>query len=270
MIKASTPGDVSAETRIERLQHWIAVLVCALLHLLLLLLVMLSSRVTVTTSQGADAGSRVAVSFIGRTPPPVKATPASKPKAKPKSSRVQATRVTRADDPVPPVVIDAATQDHAEARAETPPAAPTPPAPQQPRAHIWGQPPGLMQEDVAPENAGLARSPAISRGRGHAFGAGEPSLEVNGYQVSYDLRSEIRLRAWRDQGMTELFLPLPGIRQYMVCPLETALKRESGPCRLLEADDPALEAIGDARQVINMQRVYRMGKLVWRGPGPYR
>jgi hypothetical protein len=43
-----------------------------------------------------------------------------------------------------------------------------------------------------------------------------------------------------------------------------------GPCRLLEPDDPELANIGDAREVINMQQVYRQGELVWRGPGPYK
>lgn len=95
-------------------------------------------------------------------------------------------------------------------------------------------------------------------------------MEVGSYQVYYDLRSEPRLRAWREQGMTELFLPLPGTQRYMVCPLETALRRESGPCRLLEPDSPELEKIGDAREVIDMQKVYRRGELVWSGPGPYR
>lgn len=95
-------------------------------------------------------------------------------------------------------------------------------------------------------------------------------MEVDGYQVYYELISETRLRAWRDQGMTELFLPLPGTRRYMVCPLEVALRRGSGACRMVEPDAPELEAIGDARQVINMQRVYKLGEVVWRGPGPYK
>ena len=37
-----------------------------------------------------------------------------------------------------------------------------------------------------------------------------------------------------------------------------------------EPDDPELKNIGDAREVINMQQVYRRGEAVWRGPGPYR
>ena len=85
----------------------------------------------------------------------------------------------------------------------------------------------------------------------------------------YDLVSETRLRAWRDQGMTEVFLPLPGSRRLMVCPLEIALNRDSGECRLVEPDAPEMAAIGDARDVVLMMRVYRMGEVVWRGPGPY-
>jgi hypothetical protein len=251
----------------ERRQHWIAVLSSALLHLLFLFLMMLSDPVAVTAPQGAAAGSRVVVDFIGETPPPPRTKPAKK---RPPASRVQTTLVEHADDPVPPIVVDAATQDDAPVPVETPPPPPTP-TPQAPRRrpHVWGQPPGMLPQDVAPVNAGPANSSATSRGRGNASSAA-PSMEVDGYQVYYDLISETRLRAWRDQGMTELFLPLPGTRRYMICPLETALRRESGPCRLLEPDSPELKDIGDAREAINMQRVYRQGEIVWDGPGAYR
>lgn len=270
MSKASSRADARAEPRIERWQHWIAVLLSALLHLLLLLLVMLTPPINMTPPQGGAAGgSRMAVDFIGATTPqatvapPVKQPPASKSarKSAPKS-RVQSTPVIRSDDPLPPDAPDQV------APAQAPAASP-PPTPQR-RPHVWGQPPGMLQEDLAPENAGLARSPAIDRGRGNNASGADTSLEVGGYQVYYDLRNDIRLRAWRDQGMTEIFLPLPGIRQYMVCPLETALRRESGPCRLLEPGAPELKAIGDARDVVDMRKVYRRGELVWNGPGPYR
>ncbi len=272
MSKASSLADARAEPWIERWQHWIAVLVSGLLHLLFLLLMMLSSQVTVTPPQGTAGGSRMVVDFIGATPPQPKHTPpakpaASKPAAKtPAASRIQSTPVTQADDPVPPDAPDDATQDQAQSQA---PAASPPPTPPR-RPHIWGQPPGMLQEDLAPENAGLARSPSMDRGRRNDASNAAPSMEVGGYQVYYDLLSETRLRAWRDQGMTEIFLPLPGTRRYMVCPLETALRRESGPCRLLEPDDPELKNIGDAREGINMQKVYRLGEEVWSGPGPYR
>jgi hypothetical protein len=275
MSKAPSPTDSRGEDRIERLQHWTAVLLSALLHLLLLLLAMLlSPPITMSSPQGTAGGSRMAVDFIGDTPPqptdvPPAVTPAPrKPAAKPRAaSRVQSTLVTRADDPVPYVVPDEVAQDSAQAPAASAPTAPaTPPR----RPHIWGQPPGMLPEETAPENAGLARSPATGRGRGNDASAAVASLEVGGYQVYYDLRAEARLRAWRDKGMTEIFLLLPGTRRYMACPLETALRRESGPCRLLEPDSPELAAIGDAREVIDMQRVYRQGEVVWDGPGPYR
>lgn len=271
MSKASSRAQARAPSPLERSQHWIAVLSSALLHLLFLLLAMWSASMMVTPPQGAnaDAGSRMAVRFIGQTPPPAGPAAVSKPVAKPPaSSPVQSTPVPRADNPVPPEGPDDAAQDQGQAPAAATSASSTPPLR---RSHIWGQPPGMLQEDLAPVNAGLSRSPAIERRRGNnTVASAEPSMEVGGYQVYYDLLSEARLRTWRDQGMTEIFLLLPGTRRYMVCPLETALKRESGPCRLLEPDSPELATIGDAREAINMQRVYRQGELVWRGPGPYR
>ncbi len=274
----------------ERRDPWVAGVFSALLHLLLLLLALTSEPITVTTPQGAAAGSRMQVSFIDKPgePPPdtveAKPPPPRAPRAVPKpaetapaTSRVQSTQVIQADDPVPP---DAAAPSDA---TPTPPEVPddvwdnlaqkratrAPDTPQR-RTWTWGRPPGLLPEDLAPENAGTARSPATERGRRNDASTAEPNLEVGGYQVYYDLRNENRLRAWRDQGMTELFIPLPGIRQYMVCPLETALKRGSGPCRLVEQDSPEMATIGDARDVITVQQVYRRGELLWRGPGPYR
>ena len=272
MSKTSRPADAGAEARTERLQHWIAVLSSALLHLLFLFLALWSSPATVTSPQGSAAGSRMAVQFIGATPPspaplPTPRPPASRAAPKPpQPARVQSTLVEHAEDPVPADTPDETPDDTAQRPAPAPAA---PPPTTRRRSRTWGQPPGLLPEDLAPANAGLASSPAINRGRGRDASAGA-SMEVGGYQVYYDLRSETRLRAWRDRGMTELSMPLPGSRRYMVCPLETALRRESGPCRLLDPDSPELAAIGDAREVIDMQRVYRQGELVWRGPGPYK
>ncbi|MEO8365071.1 MAG: type II toxin-antitoxin system RelE/ParE family toxin [Pseudoxanthomonas sp.] len=277
MSTASSQADTKAGAWIERWQQWIAVLVSTLLHLLFLYLMLLSSAVTVTTPQGSAGGSRMVVDFIGATPPqpapalPVKAA-SSKPAVKrPASSRLQTTLVRQADLPLPPAAPDEAPDDaRDDAQAQVHASAAAPPPTSQRRPHIWGQPPGMLQEELAPENAGMARSASMDRGRSNDASMSEPSLEVGGYQVYYDLRAETRLRAWRDHGMTEIFLPLPGTRRYMACPLETALKRESGPCRLLEPDDPGLKAIGDAREVIDMQKVYRQGEEVWSGPGPYR
>lgn len=271
MSKASSRAGAPAVPASERVQHWGAVLSSALLHVLFLLLALWSSRINMTPppAGGSEAGSRMAVRFIGEAPPPASPATASRPPAAPPAaSPLQSTPVPRADDPVPPPSTNDAGQGQASNLAA---AAPSAPAAPWRRSHTWGQPPGMLQEDLAPENAGPSRSPAIERGRSNnAAAAAEPSLQVGGYRVYYDLRSEARLRAWQAAGMTEIFMPLPGTRQYMVCPLETALKREAGPCRLLEPDSPELAAIGDAREGINMQQVYRQGEVVWRGPGPYR
>ena len=269
MSQASSRADTGAEHRTERLQHWFAVLVSALLHVLLLVLALLSSPVNVTPPQGTAGGSRMAVQFVGATPTPVKTAPTKEP-AKPVAkkaaakSRVQSTLVAQADDPLPPDDPEDAEQNQPQ------PPAPVPPATPQRRSRTWGQPPGMLQENLASENSGLTRSAAVGTGRRNDASTGQPSMEVGGYQVYYDLRSENRLRAWREQGMTEVFMPLPGTRRYMVCPIETAIRRESGPCRLLEPDSPELAKIGDAREGINMQQVYKQGEVVWRGPGPYR
>jgi hypothetical protein len=39
---------------------------------------------------------------------------------------------------------------------------------------------------------------------------------------------------------------------------------------MVEPDDPELANIGDARDVLDMNQVYRLGQLLWRGPRPYR
>lgn len=257
--------------RIERLQPWLAGLGSALVHLLWLLALLLAPPITMTPPQGAPAGGRqyvTQVDFIGETatpapPEPVPPVPAiarepreRTPRPTPAPpSRVRATDVERADEAV---------------AAIAQPQAPPPPPPTRRRSPRWGQPPGMLRQDHAPVNAGPAPTPAIAQGAGTVANSAERSLQVGGYQVYYDLRSERRLRAWAEQGITELFLPLPGSRQLMICPLEVALRRDSGNCRMLEPDSPELMDIGDARQVIDMMQVYRRGEPVWRGPGPYR
>lgn len=254
------------------------------MHLLLLLLVLWMPPITMAPPQDGAAGGAIAVTFIDDTqdpPPPareptVRKAPARKPaKAAPPAERIRTTRVARAAEPVPPDTADQA--DHSNPRVvelAAPPEAPaTPPAgaPSQARQRppTWGQPPGMMPDNPHPVAAGPARGRA-GRTRGNDTPSSGTSMEVGGYQVYYDLLDETRLRAWRDQGMTELFLPLPGTRRYMVCPLDIALRRDSGECRLVEPDSPELAAIGDARDVIVMQRVYRLGEVLWRGPGAYR
>lgn len=289
MSTASQPADPRAQPRIERLQPWFAALVSALLHVLFAWLLLTSRPIVFTTPQGASAGSPMVVEFVGVTPPqpvtaPVPSPPAQTPTTQPppRASRVQTTRVEDPADPLPP-------DDAAPAEALTdvrrprpaPQAVPTPPQPAQSRAaasppdarrrtRVWGQPPGMLPETTAPVIAGRERSERIGQGRGRDSSSDRPSLEVGGYQVVYDTTSETRLRQWRDEGVTELFIPLPGTRDYMVCPLETAIRRESSDCRMLAPEDPEMANIRDAREVIGFHRVYRRGEVVWRGPGPYR
>ncbi|HSX65412.1 MAG TPA: type II toxin-antitoxin system RelE/ParE family toxin [Pseudoxanthomonas sp.] len=301
MSSASICVETRTEAWVERLQPWIAALVSALLHLLALLVLLSSSTPIVTSSEGGDSGSRVKVDFIGESNQPQQQAPPSPPPsptprpAQPSAaaSPVRSTLVDRSDDPVPPkaaIPAEGLTTAPAPRPAERPEESPpqpadvpadtaqsqarrpaaNPPTTTRRRPHVWGQPPGMLPQESAPVNAGQASRPASGQGRRNDSSSAQPNLEVGGYQVYYDLRSEAKLRAWRDQGMTELFLPLPGTTKYMICPLEIALRRESGPCRLLEPDSPELANIGDAREVIFMQQVYRQGELVWRGPGAYR
>src|SRR5690606_42004819 len=106
-------------------------------------------------------------------------------------------------------------------------------------AYLRGMPPGLLPEDQAPVNAGTAPSPDVRPGPRYQADASESELEAGGYQVIYDLIAERRVREWRDAGMTEVYMPLPGTRRLMACPLEIVMRRSSGPCRLVEPDDPA-------------------------------
>lgn len=282
MRKASHRADAGAPDRADRLQAWTAALLTALLHALVLLLATWSAPITMTTPQGAAAGSALQVTYIDeslRPPPPTPApsdrtaTSLAVPKPSPAATRLQTTSVARADDRLTRDV--AATSDGATT-SPTPDAGAPPSSPGVPddsprrRDPMWGQPPGMLPDGVAAANAGPASTPAVQRGRRNDASSAEPTMEVDGYQVYYDLVSETRVRAWRDQGMTEVFLPLPGTRRLMVCPLEIVLNRDSGACRMVEPDAPELAAIGDARDVILMMRVYRLGEVVWRGPGPYR
>ena len=259
----------------DRLQPWVAGAATVLLHALLVLLALMAEPVTMANPDGGAGGGRIDVTFIDEptaipSPPPPRALrpqrpaepPRPDPAERPDPSRLQVTEVVRAAEPPPP-----------EDPPQQPAAAPPPPSRhpgRHPSQRAWGQPPGTMREQHAPVNAGSTPTPVVAQGRGRQVATAEPNMQAGGFQVIYDLVSETRLRGWRDAGMTEVFLPLPGVRQLMVCPLETALRRESGPCRLVEPDDPELARIGDAREVIAMNQVYRRGELVWRGPGPYR
>jgi len=267
MSQASRRTGSGTRDRSERLRSRVAVFVTALVHLLLVLLAIWLPPITMTTQGGDAGGGSLDVTFIDeslRPPPP--ARPPARPspprkhvKAAPKAERLQTTLVMRSEDPVPAETSEPPNEPEAPvAPDETPPQPP----------HVWGQPPGMLPQDVARANPGPTRGAASARGQG-AASAGA-SMEVDGYQVYYDLVRETRLREWRDQGMTELFLPLPGTRRLMVCPLELVLRRDSGECRMVEPDAPELKTIGDARDVISMQRVYKLGEVLWSGPGPYR
>jgi len=281
MSIAASGVESRAESRIDRAMPWVAALVSALVHLLMLLLLLYASKPIVTTPQGAAAGSRMKVDFVGETQQRDEGPPSPPPPAalqpRPAASSVRSTLVRESPDPVPPPDVtadpgssvaptpqDVATQSQARRPAASPPG--------QRRPETWtGRPPGLLAQDTAPVNAGMSNSPATDDGsQNDTVRSAEPSMEVGGYQVIYDLRSETLLRAWKAQGMTELSIPLPGTQYRMVCPLEIAIKRGSGKCRLVDPYSPEMQAIGDGREVINMVQVYRRGELVWRGPGPYR
>lgn len=270
----ATPAAPRAP-RGDRLQRQAAAVATLLLHALLLLLALTARPLTVSNPEGGSGGGRIEVEFIDAPqdipspPPPSPARTARRarpvepdPAERPDPSRLQVVEVEQADAPLP--------QAPDRPREAAPSPAPASPPRRHPSQRAWGQPPGTLPEQHAAVNAGPAPSPNVASGRRHQGSSSAPNLEAGGFQVVYDLMAETRLRGWRDAGMTEVSLPLPGVRQLMVCPLETALRRGSGPCRLVERDDPALDAIGDAREVIAMYQVFRRGEPVWSGPGPYR
>lgn len=297
MTTASTRARSKADTRSERLQPWIAALLSVLLHVLLLLILLHEKPPTFAQSESAAPGGRMKVQFIGRStdpatrtppsPPPSRATtPPSKPtpkkptvQRKPATSPVQTTLVEQAADPVPDesAAIPTTTADDSWSmpspsqrvtQQQTKPPGNPPPSPE--RAATWGRPPGMLDRDTAPTEDGLSDSASTNRGNRRDSGANGPSLEIGGYHAYYETRSEARVRAWMDQGMKEFFIPLPGTQYLMVCELEIVLKSGSGKCRALPPDSPELKGIGDAREIINMLRVYKQGELLWQGPGPYR
>lgn len=266
------PRPARAEPRIERLQPRIAAAASILLHALVLLLATRTEPVTMTSPSGGAAGGRIEVTYVDPMldiPPPPRVAPPVRP-VRPTPPR----QTERAPAPTPlrTTLVDLADEPEASGSEARPQAATPPHAPpvQRPPRHVWGQPPGMLPRDHAPVNAGRAPSPATDRGRRSAPASSGPSLEVGGFHVIYDVLSEAKVQAWQDQGMTEVYLPLPGVRSLMACPLETVARRGSGPCRLVEPDDPALAGIGDAREVVTLYRVYRRGDLVWQGPGAYR
>jgi plasmid stabilization system protein ParE len=262
-----------SQAKIERLEPWLAALISTLLHLAMVALLLIASRPIVTTPQGAAAGGRMKVDFLGDSAQPEPPAPASTA-ASSASSPVQSTLVKEAKDPVPPKEVKRASRQATPTPRPQP--RPTPPQPdststtrRQPQT--WtGRPPGMLDEDISADDDGQGYDVSYERGRRNDRRASEPSMEVGGYQVYYDVHSETQLREWKAQGIREIAIILPGTTYRMVCPLEIALRRGSGKCRMVAVDSPELQAIGEARSAINMMEVYRRGEPVWRGPGPYR
>jgi len=270
-MSSTSPQVVkAAPDRTERVQRWTAALVTLLVHMLLVLLVMPPPPPPMTTPQGGAGGSAMKVTLIDETlsPPPPEPEPIRKPIShkKPKAPRAikrpLATPVAQATEPMPAEAADTSTTeseppDSSRNSVDRP-------------AQGTGQPPSTRPDAAARASAALAALLGSSRGRSTSGPSVGPNMEVDGFHVYYDLVNETRLRTWRDQGMTELFLPMPGTRRLMVCPLEVALRRGSGACRMVEMDSPELKSIGDAREAINVERVYQWGEMVWSGPGRYR
>lgn len=265
----------------ERWLPWTSACLSVLLHALLLLVLLDARQPVLTPPQGASSGGRVRVDFIGEPaqveqPAPVRQRPApvQVPQATaPARERVEPLKpVPEALYIAPPDAPQPEPADRQEPPADSAARAPaaSSPAPAQRRPETWtGRPPGLIEEDVV-TGAGRSPGPVNRDGDFRDTSAGAPNMEVGGYQIVYELLGEARLREWMAQGMTELSIPLPGVRERMVCPAEVALRRGSGKCRLLDPDSPQMQAIGDARQVVAVMAVYRYGELIWRGPGPYR
>ena len=271
------PPINGAQDRAERVQRWTAALLTVLFHMMVVLLVIRQSPplVSMSAPHGEAYGGRMVVTLTDESlsPPPTEPQPPARKRASPKTpkpsraiKRALPAPVVQSAAPMPPAAPDAS-----KTSTLPPTEAPEPPATADARpTHVAGQPPGMRAADAARVNAALAAKLGSRRGRNNTAPPVGPDMEVDGFHVYYDLADETRLRAWRDQGMSEVFLPLPGTLRLMVCPLEIVLRRGSGTCRMVEMDSPELKSIGDAREVINMQRVYQFGDMVWSGPGPYR
>ncbi|WP_269790304.1 type II toxin-antitoxin system RelE/ParE family toxin [Stenotrophomonas sp. Iso1] len=282
---STSPKHSTPELWNERRDGWAATLLSALLHLLMLLLLLHSNPPVVSSPQGSSGGGRVKVDFVGNAPPspqPQQVPPQQKPSDTPRSQRKPLTH-RRSDNrkpvrearyiepPSEPDQEENPTPAQAPAQAASPAAAaPSETVPRRPQT--WtGRPPGWVEKPTTSDDDGRSAGQGDrSEGNRVDRSAGQPAMEVGGYQIIYDLLSETRLRARMEEGMKELLIPLPGTTYVMVCPAEVALRRGSSKCRMLPADSPELQAMGDARQFVIVMYVYRYGELLWRGPGPYR
>ncbi|WP_016849770.1 type II toxin-antitoxin system RelE/ParE family toxin, partial [Xanthomonas citri] len=98
------------EPLIERIEPWIAALISALLHVLMLLILLSASTPTMTPPQGSASGGRIKVDFVGDTSQPDEPVPSPTPvpptptpvQPPPAASPVQSTLVQQAKHPVPP------------------------------------------------------------------------------------------------------------------------------------------------------------------------
>ncbi len=281
--RAASLGPLDREdVYIKRHERRIASLVSLLVHVLFVLALLHSSKLTLSQPEsGSAGGARVKVDFLGDptdatpdppVPPTGTPTPSERPTPRkplvttPVTSPVDTTRVTEAENPVAPDDAQPPARQQAIAPPQNrPPSSP----PAWRRSAQWGQPPGMLAQDTAPDNYG--RTVGTGQRQGNNQGnAAAPSMEVDGHQIYYDLRNELKVADWQAQGMKEVSFPLPGRRELMVCALEIVATRGSGGCRLMQPNDPALATIGDARDVVNVMRIYRRGELIWRGPGAYR
>lgn len=268
MSRTSRPPVRGRQDWTERVQRWTAALATLLLHALLVLLVTRPPDPATPATRRGGGGSRMDVTLLDdtRAPPPHDPAltvrppvPVTRPKAPRAIPRPPSVPVVQGVVPMPPEAADTA-----------PAAAAATPEPPRRDTEEIGFPMRTRPDAAAEANAALAAKLGRNRGRSDEAPPVGPNLGVDGFEVYYNRVDEPRLRAWRDQGMTELFLPMPGTRRLMVCPLEVALRRGSGACRMVEMDSPELKSIGDAREVIGVQRVYQRGVKVWDGPGRYR
>src|SRR5690606_39035713 len=181
---------------------------------------------------------RIKVDFIGEPqpgPPQPEVLQATPPPAAP-------ARVLDAQELVDPKRLLLAADPDPQPEPPRPPVEPAPPAPPAPQVaqapatpastprrrppHPWnGRPPGMIEADVAAFDDGRTCGFANNNGNRQQLDAGEPTRDVGGYQVGYELLGEQTLRDWMALGMTEVAIPLPGTRYRMVCPAEVALRR---------------------------------------------
>ncbi len=282
--EASTSHGVPANSFLDRWQRWIAASISVLLHVVIVLIILHVAKTTLAPPEGGGlGGARVQVEFINppkqgekrSATPDAGTTRAEKPqppRPPKKVPPIQATQVAKADAPIPPKDNRREAPNPADTagrQGRIQPPAGDPNATRRSTAPS-GQAPGLLARETAPTNNGPDRGTTRGETRGPPAPGREPRMDVDGHQIYYDVRNEDWLLDWQAQGMKELYFPLPGRRELMVCPLEIVVRRGSGGCRLMQPGDPDLPNIGDARKVVHVVRVYRRGELVWKGPGAYR